>query len=84
MTNHKMQFVKTSNGNIAKYKKYIVPMGSAIWDAVEQENSDKRFENAVKRASGFTGRNFSINGNCYGRNIGNRTLSVYGTFEILN
>ena len=65
------------NGNVAKYRELIEDFNAQYF--VENE---RRFMRALRKASGFTGRGLTTRGNSYGRDIGNRTMSVYGTFEI--
>ena len=72
------------NGRVAQYWEDVDldENGNETTDYYQDEINGKRFDRALRRASGFRGAGLTTRGNCYGYDIGNRTMSVYGQFEI--
>lgn len=79
-THVKMQ-VTTKHGS-ACYMAYIVSHTREDYDYEARDRSEKVFEKALRKASGFRGKGLTTIGNNYGRDIGNRTISVYGTYDV--
>ncbi len=67
----------TVNGKSASYRELVEDFQYQYG----LEN-DIRFLRALRKASGFSGRGLTVRGDNYGRDIGGRTMSVYGEYEV--
>ena len=67
--------IETNNGS-AVYKKIITDHPDYEIDAI----NDKRFYNALRKASGFRGIGLRAMGHSYGRKMDNG-ISIHGTYE---
>jgi hypothetical protein len=69
--------VETNNGSA----NYIKILSSEKHESYElEEINGNRFFRALRKASGFRGKNLEVRCDCYGKSIGNNTMSVYGKY----